>query len=575
MPVNRNALIRYRTIDTCLRNRFRKWTLEDLIDACSEALYEYEGIEKGISKRTIQMDLQMMRSDKLGYNAPIIIQQKKYYSYEDPEYSITNIPLSNQDLNKLTEVVEILKQFRGFSHFQELSGMVQRLEDKVHSAKTKQESVIDFETNDNLKGLEHIDFIYRAIINKHCLEMTYQSFKARTPNTFIFHPYLLKEYRNRWFVLGTTKKNHPIQNLALDRILDIEISDSKFVECPQNDIKSNFKDVIGVTVNHQARAEKIVLFFDHPTAPYVLTKPIHHSQKLLETLPHGVIISLDVQINFELEREILGFGDSVRVIGPESLKRRIKDKFSHAIDLYNTELSISGLNASMQQLQHRGSAVLKHVFTRKEINRIKAAIQEYFKKQEAQPEQKVYAIRQLLLELPELENLLLNQNIQKVISRAGGNFFLSKAIYFDKPPQSNWYVTWHQDTTINVKERIETDGFYGWTKKGNVISVCPPEEILKDTFTIRIHLDDTDEKNGCLKVIPGSHNKRLNDEEIAAIAQNTIAQSCEVEAGGIHLMKPLLLHASSKGINQKHRRVIHLEFNSRVLPHGLQWSEKK
>ena len=157
MPVNRNALIRFRTIDNCLRNRQRRWTLEDLIEACSEALYEYEGIDKGVSKRSIQMDIQMMRSDKLGYNAPIIVLEKKYYTDEDPDYSITNIPLTDQDLGKLTEVVEILRQFKGFSHFQELSGMVQRLENKIYAAKTNQEPIIDFEKNELLKGLIHID----------------------------------------------------------------------------------------------------------------------------------------------------------------------------------------------------------------------------------------------------------------------------------------------------------------------------------------------------------------------------------------------------------------------------------
>ena len=115
MPVNRNALIRYRTIDKCLRNRYRQWTLDDLIDACSDALYEYEGIDKGVSRRTVQSDLQMMRSDKLGYNAPITVTEKKYYTYEDPDYSITNIPLSDQDLDTLNEVKGILEQFTGFT----------------------------------------------------------------------------------------------------------------------------------------------------------------------------------------------------------------------------------------------------------------------------------------------------------------------------------------------------------------------------------------------------------------------------------------------------------------------------
>lgn len=137
MPVSRNALIRYKTIDTCLRNRFRKWTLEDLMNACSDALYEYEGIDKGISKRTVQMDIQLMRSEKLGYNAPIVVRDHKYYTYEDPEYSITNTPLSEQDLKMMSEAVELLKQFNGFSYFSGMGDIYSRLEDHVTSVRQK------------------------------------------------------------------------------------------------------------------------------------------------------------------------------------------------------------------------------------------------------------------------------------------------------------------------------------------------------------------------------------------------------------------------------------------------------
>jgi ectoine hydroxylase-related dioxygenase (phytanoyl-CoA dioxygenase family) len=134
-------------------------------------------------------------------------------------------------------------------------------------------------------------------------------------------------------------------------------------------------------------------------------------------------------------------------------------------------------------------------------------------------------------------------------------------------------VTWHQDIVINVVEKIETDGFSGWTKKFGVYGVVPPDEYLKSTITVRIHLDDTDETNGALKVNPGSHNKRLADQEINLITQNSIPYVCDVDACGIQIMKPLLLHASSKATSQKHRRVLHLEFNSAELPNGLKWAE--
>ena len=115
MPVSKNALIRYRTIDRCLRNHYRKWTLADLIDACSDALSEYEGRDENVSRRTVQADIQMMRSDKLGYNAPIVVRENRYYTYEDPEYSIADVPLSSQDTELLSEAVGILKQLSGFS----------------------------------------------------------------------------------------------------------------------------------------------------------------------------------------------------------------------------------------------------------------------------------------------------------------------------------------------------------------------------------------------------------------------------------------------------------------------------
>lgn len=570
MPVTRNALIRYRTIDNCLRNRARKWTLEDLVEACSEALYEYEGIDKGVSRRSIQMDIQFMRSDKLGYNAPIVVLEKKYYTYDDPDYSITNIPLTDQDLGKLTEVVEILKQFKGFSHFQELSGMVQRLENKIYSAQTKQEPVIDFEKNENLKGLEHIETLYQSITKKEAIELAYQSFKARTPNTFTFHPYFLKEYRNRWFVLGVKKKDSPVMTLALDRISSVAKSSTKYLVNKELNVNEYFKHVIGVTVETNSQPEKVVLFADRETAPYIITKPMHVTQQVIETQPGGITFSIFVQLNFELEREILGFGDRIKVLAPERLKRRIKEKFEQALDLYQYEFSNTNWPGILKRLQHKGFSILHHVYGRKEINLMKATIYEYFKNKELTD---VYAIRGLLKEIPHLAGIVFNANLKNIIHRIGNDLFLIKAIYFDKSPETNWYVTWHQDTTINVFDKIETDGFTGWSKKDGFYSVCPSEDFLKNVLTIRIHLDDTDETNGALRVIPGSHNKKFNDLEIQTISQNSLPFVSEVNAGGIQLMRPLLLHASSKATTQKHRRVIHLEFAYENLPDGLKFSE--
>ncbi|MGD1840789.1 MAG: helix-turn-helix transcriptional regulator [Thermonemataceae bacterium] len=335
MPANRNALIRYKTIDTCLRNRFRRWTLSDLVEACSEALYEYEGIDKGVSIRTVQMDIQMMRSDKLGYNAPIIVVDKKYYTYEDPEYSITNIPLSNQDIARLDEVVQILKQFSGFRHFQDMSEVVQKLQHKVHIHQHSQRPIIEFEKNELLKGLNHLDALYQAVLNRTVLEITYQSFRAKAPSTFLFHPYLLKEFKNRWFLLGKRNQETTIMTLALDRIHTSKaLPEESFSEDGNFHPSDYYRDIVGVT-NTNTPTEKVVIAVDKYNAPYVTTKPLHHSQQIVQANEDGsVIIMICVKINFELEREILGYGDSMHVLQPSRLKLRLQHKLKRALNAY-------------------------------------------------------------------------------------------------------------------------------------------------------------------------------------------------------------------------------------------------
>ena len=338
MPVNRNALIRYTTIDKCLRNHYRKWTLEDLMDACSDALYEFEGIDKGVSRRTVQLDIQNMRSEKLGYNAPIIVTEKKYYTYEDPDYSITQLPLSDQDLNKLNDAVEILKQLQGFSHFSEMTGLIQKLENKIHTEQSKERPIIHIDKNENLKGLEHLNVLYQTIQNKKVLKIEYQSFKARNSHPIYFFPYLLKEFNNRWFLVGRQKsKKNKLMTLALDRFQNIEIMEKmQFLEDPDFDPDEYYKHAIGVTVNEGLSPRTIVLKIDRTNAPYVITKPIHASQQVIEKGHEGITIRIKVVPNYELERVLLGFGPGLEVLSPPSLRKRIGDLIIRSEQIYQT-----------------------------------------------------------------------------------------------------------------------------------------------------------------------------------------------------------------------------------------------
>ena len=343
MGINKLALIRYKTIDDCLRNRYKKWTLEDLIEKVSETLYELEGITSGVSKRTIQADIQLMRSDKLGYNAPIIVKDKRFYIYEDASYSITKAPINNADVDKMKEIVGVLKQFNAFNYFDEMSDMIARLENNLYKSTHQGDNYIQLESNNQLKGMEYIPKLYQAILNKSALLIEYKSFKAQQSQNSIYYPYLLKEYRNRWFLIVKAKKGGALFNLALDRIIEFqELPNEPFVIHNGIDFERYYSDLIGVTKNSNDRPHKVVLEFDNRNAPYVVTKPLHHTQELIAVKEKTTIFRIDVVLNYELEREILGFGECVKVLGPKILAQRIKRRILAATGLYEKEEKSKG-----------------------------------------------------------------------------------------------------------------------------------------------------------------------------------------------------------------------------------------
>lgn len=335
MAQNKNALIRYKTIDKCLQNKYRQWTLDDLIEAVSDALFEYEGKENSVSKRTVQLDIQMMRSEKLGYNAPIEVYDKKYYRYEDEDFTITDIPLTETDINVLTETVSMLKQFKDFSLFNDVSDILQRLEDKIYAEKSHTQPVIHLDKNDNLKGLHFLDQLYQAIIKKVVLKITYKSFTSRDENTFLFHAFILKEFNNRWFLVGRKRSKAPISNLALDRIIAIDYDfQTPYLE-EEFDAEKFYKNIVGVTVNTGLQPKKIELWIDRTNAPYVITKPLHNSQRLIKTNEDGsIIIHLFLVENYELERLVLGFGNGIEIIKPEGMRKRMKGILEKSLEKY-------------------------------------------------------------------------------------------------------------------------------------------------------------------------------------------------------------------------------------------------
>lgn len=166
--------------------------------------------------------------------------------------------------------------------------------------------------------------------------------------------------------------------------------------------------------------------------------------------------------------------------------------------------------------------------------------------------------------------------IVKNISQSflGKNAKMVRAIYFNKTAEANWKVPWHQDLTIAVKEKRATSDFSAWTIKAGVQHVQPPLRILEKMITLRFHLDDADETNGALKILPKTHKKgRLSASEIKSWREANETHLCSVKKGDCLIMRPLILHSSSAGKNPKNRRVIHFEFAAEELPNGLKWYE--
>jgi ectoine hydroxylase-related dioxygenase (phytanoyl-CoA dioxygenase family) len=188
--------------------------------------------------------------------------------------------------------------------------------------------------------------------------------------------------------------------------------------------------------------------------------------------------------------------------------------------------------------------------------------------------QSVYSIRNLLRLSPAIHELANSSAIRSFVEPVlGPDVFAVRAIYFDKTPENNWPVAWHQDVAVPIKHKIAVAGFGPWTIKTGILHALAPAWVLEKMLTIRLHLDETTLANGALRVIPGSHRQgRLSPEEIRTQAAQSPAIACEVAAGDILAMRPLLLHASSPALHPSHRRVLHLEFASHQLPEGLEWN---
>ncbi|MDE6692994.1 MAG: WYL domain-containing protein [Muribaculaceae bacterium] len=343
MPINRSTLIRISTIDKCLQNHYRRWTINDLIYACTDALAEFEGRNNPVSRRTFQNDLALMRSDRLGYNAPIVVRENKYYEYEDPDYSITHLPLNDEGLDALNSALDVLRQLQGFPQLASSIDTISKLNEQISRHTGSSVPAMDMEHVPDYKGTQYIGVIYEAVRKQQTIVIEYRSFKARQSEALVVYPYLLKEYRNRWFLIceKATNRAPQVNIFALDRIHSVSLAkDYPFKKCVDFDPEHFFDDTIGVTKQICDKARRIVIWIDSQQAPYVESKPFHKSQKVEQRFRDGSIqISLKVVINNELERLILGYGGHAEVIAPPEFRTRVAESVRISASHYSMNLT--------------------------------------------------------------------------------------------------------------------------------------------------------------------------------------------------------------------------------------------
>lgn len=339
MATNKNAITRYKALDHCFRNRGRKYFIEDLVEACNQALRDMDPQSSGIQRRQVFDDIRFMSSET-GYGAPIEKfrdGRRTFYRYSDVHFSITNQPLNEQEARLLTNTIQTLSRFKGLPQFEWLEETKTRLE-QTFKLRTEEE-IMSFDENPYLQGQKHLSTLYNAIVNKIALSITYQSFRKSEYEVFNISPWRLKQYNNRWFLFGLNHYDYEqITNIPLDRIVKIEEEKTYFHPNDRIDFDEYFEDIIGVTLYDGKVPEKIIIKIDDGLWPYIKTKPLHGSQKVLERHDNHVIIQLEVIPNYELESLILSRGEELEVIAPPHFREKMAARINKMIQRYAAEL---------------------------------------------------------------------------------------------------------------------------------------------------------------------------------------------------------------------------------------------
>ncbi len=326
MATNKHALLRYQTLDKCFRNPGRKYFIEDLITCCTELLQERYGADYAISRRQIYADINDMESQ---YGIDIVkhkFGKRVYYRYANTNFSINNSPLSTYEESKLKEALLSLSRIKGLPHFEWMEEMITRMDAGLNKS-DKANPVIHFDQNVDVEGLVHMPALYHSITNERNLVISYNSFSRAETKDILVSPYFLKQYKGRWYLFAWIVDEGKLHDFPLDRIQNIVESETKFIPTGIN-FDEYFEDVIGVTKPFSAATLLLKLRVDAAYYPYISTKPLHGSQKVLSKNEQNVILQIEVVQNYELQSLLLSYGDLLEVLEPldfrELMAKRVK-----------------------------------------------------------------------------------------------------------------------------------------------------------------------------------------------------------------------------------------------------------
>ena len=333
MATNRHAQIRYTILDRCFSNFNRLYNYDDLLDEVNSVLYDL-GTE-GVKLRQLQYDIEHMKSDAgwtVELDESLKKGSKKAFRYRDKNFSIANHPLNVNDSEQLETTIAVLSRYKHRAEFSWLEELIPRMEQAFKLVESSENGIIGYQENIDLKGREHIGTLFNLILKRKQIQINYEPYGKPQFNVIVY-PYHVKQYNNRWFLFCYNKEYQSISNYPLDRINSIEELNENFTPSIINWL-DYFDDIIGVTRPEEGKLEKIHLKFSENRINYVLTKPLHGSQKLDKSDDTQRTIIIEVIPNNELYQLLLSFGGDVEVKKPIEIRKEIVERVKNMINNY-------------------------------------------------------------------------------------------------------------------------------------------------------------------------------------------------------------------------------------------------